>query len=70
MREEESMKTTRPWQPHMREDRILNPFAPVTEASQPIERVELELEEDSVDEAVEDSATLTGVDKQPPPGAG
>ena len=63
MREEEPMKTTRPWQPHMREDRILNPFAPVTEASQPIERVELESEEDSVAEAgAEDSATLTGVD--------
>ena len=52
------MKTRRPWQPQMREDRILNPFAPVTEASEPIARVELEIEEDSVDDAdAADSAT-------------
>ena len=60
----------RPWQPQIREDRILNPFAPVTEASQPVERIELEIEEDGVDEAgAEDSSNLPRVDKQPPPGA-
>ena len=59
----------RPWQPHIREDRILNPFAPVAEASRPVERIELEIEEDGVDEAgAEDSANLVRVDKQPLPG--
>ena len=61
------MKTRRPWQPHMREDRILNPFAPVTEASEPIERVELEPEEDRVEEAgAADSASLAKIDEKPP----
>ena len=40
------MKPHKPWQPHLPNDSLLNPFAPATEAAQPIQRIEIEAEEE------------------------
>lgn len=65
------MSTGRPWQPHMDDDRILNPFAPATDASRPIERVELEdTEEEGEGEAAAEAATTPAKAEKTPPAAG
>ena len=41
------MKPHKPWQPHVSNESLLNPFAPATEAAQPIQRIEIEPEEEA-----------------------
>jgi len=55
----------------MDDDRILNPFAPATDASRPIERVELEdTEEEDEGEAAAEAATTPAKAEKTPPAAG
>jgi hypothetical protein len=67
------MSTGRPWQPRIDEDRILNPFAPATEASQPVEDIEVQESEEqggegeeASDATTEPSTTDVKVGKTPP----
>jgi hypothetical protein len=40
------MNERRPWQPRVDEDQILNPFAPPTQPSQPVDEEHIELDDD------------------------
>ena len=60
------MNPRRPWQPHMTEDRILNPFAPATDASQPIENIEVDEEDAGEGEAAPEAAATPKAEKTPP----
>ena len=58
------MKPRKPWQPHVSNDTLLNPFAPTTEAAQPIQRIEIEAEEEG--EEGEEETGKTESQAQPP----
>jgi hypothetical protein len=48
--QEEFMKTHRPWQPHVSNDPLFNPFVPPTERTVTLEHIEIAEEEEEEEE--------------------
>ena len=58
------MKTHRPWRPRLSSDPLFNPFAPATERSPTLDRIEIEEEEEEEGGEHTDSAAKQADDNK------